>query len=85
MARKRFTVEQIINYMREADVFLAEGRTVGEGCRHIGVSEQSYYRWRRGYGGLKMDQAQPLRSPHNRIAPFSNLAGRVALKIGKVN
>tara|TARA_B100000405_G_scaffold31668_2_gene21994 strand:- start:651 stop:830 length:180 start_codon:yes stop_codon:yes gene_type:complete len=54
MARKRFSVEQIINHMREADVFLGQGRTVGEICRQIGISEQRYYRWRREYGGLKM-------------------------------
>ena len=52
MPRKRFTVEQIINHLREADVLLAQGRTVGEVCRRIGVSEQSYYRWRKEYGGL---------------------------------
>ncbi len=50
MPRKRFTVEQIINHLREADVLLAQGRTVGEVCRRIGVSEQSYYRWRKEYG-----------------------------------
>jgi transposase-like protein len=61
MARKRFLVEQIINHMREAGVFLAQGRTVGDVCRHIGISEQSYYRWRREYGGLKMDQARRLK------------------------
>ena len=43
MPRKRYSVEQIINHLREADVWLAQGRTVGEVCRHIGVSEQSYY------------------------------------------
>jgi len=61
MARKRFTVEQIINHLREADVWLAQGRTVGEVCRQIGISEQSYYRWRREYGGLKTDQARRLK------------------------
>jgi len=61
MPRKRFTVEQIINHIREADVLVAQGRTVGEICRRIGVSEQSYYRWRREYGGLKMDQARRLK------------------------
>ena len=55
MPKKRFSVEQIINHLREAEVFLARGQTVGEVCRHIGVSEQSYYRWRREYGGLKLD------------------------------
>jgi len=61
MPRKRFTVEQIINHLREADVLLAQGQTVGEVCRRIGVSEQSYYRWRREYGGLKVDQARRLK------------------------
>jgi len=61
MAKKRFTIEQIINHLREADVYLAQGRTVGEGCRQIGVSEQSYYRWRREYGGLKVYQARRLK------------------------
>jgi len=51
MPRKRFSVEQIINHLREADVLLAQGRTVGEVCRQIGMSEQTYYRWRKEYGG----------------------------------
>lgn len=61
MARKRFSVEQIINHLREAEVLLSQGKTVGEICRLIGVSEQSYYRWRREYGGLKVDQARRLK------------------------
>ena len=61
MSRKRFTVEQIISHLREAKVRLAQGRTVGDVCREIGVSEQSYYRWRKEYGGLKMDQARRLK------------------------
>ncbi len=61
MAKKRFTIEQIINHLREADVFLAQGETVGVVCRRIGVSEQSYYRWRREYGGLKVNQARRLK------------------------
>ena len=61
MPRKRFTVEQIINHLREADVLLAQGQTVGEVCRRIGVSEQSYYRWRKEYGGLKVNQARRLK------------------------
>jgi len=57
MAGKRFSVEQVINHLREADVLLAQGRSVGEVFRRIGVSEQSYYRWRKEYGGLKVGQA----------------------------
>ena len=58
MARKRYTTEQIIGLLREAEVRLSQGQTIGTVCRSVGVSEQSYYRWRREYGGLKLDQAK---------------------------
>ena len=61
MAKKRFSVEQIIGHLREAEVLLSQGMTVGEIFRRIGISEQSYYRWRREYGGLKVDQVRRLR------------------------
>jgi putative transposase len=61
MSRKRYTPEQIIGMLREAEVLLSQGRTTGEVCRQLGVSEQSYYRWRREYGGLKVDQAKRLK------------------------
>ena len=61
MSRKRYSVEQIINHLREAEALLVQGQRVGEICRRIGVSEQSYYRWRREYGGLKIDQARRLK------------------------
>ena len=61
MPRKRFSVEQIIHHLREADVLLAQGQTVGDVCRRIGVSEQSYYRWRKEYGGLKVEQVRRLK------------------------
>ena len=61
MARKRYTTEQIIGMLREAEVKLSQGETVGVICRGLGISEQSYYRWRRDYGGLKLDQAKKLK------------------------
>ena len=61
MPRKRYTAEQIIGLLRQAEVELAKGRTVGEVSRTIGVSEQSYYRWRNEYGGLKVVQARRLK------------------------
>ena len=61
MARKRYTTEQIIGLLREAEVRLGQGQAIGTICRGFGVSEQSYYRWRREYGGLKLDQAKRLR------------------------
>ena len=62
MARKRFTVEQIILKLREAEVSLAQGKAVGPVCKQMGVTEQTYYRWRKEYGGLKMDQAKRLKA-----------------------
>ena len=53
--------EQIISMLRETEVGLAQGQTVGQDCRSLGVSEQSYYRWRREYGGLRVDQAKRLK------------------------
>ncbi len=60
MSRKR-TPEQIIGYLREAEVRLSQGETVGAICRALGISEQSYYRWRREYGGLRVDHAKRLK------------------------
>lgn len=61
MSRKRYKPEQIINMLREAEVALSGGRTVGEVCRSLGVSEQSYYRWRSAYRGMKLEQVKRLK------------------------
>jgi transposase-like protein len=61
MKRKRFSVEQIIGKLREAEVLLSQGRTVKEISRGLGVTEQTYYRWRKEYGGLKVSQARRLK------------------------
>lgn len=61
MARKTFTTEQIIGMLREVEVRLSRGQTIGLICKGLGISEQSYYRWRRDYGGLKLDQAKGLK------------------------
>ena len=58
MRRKRNSAEEIVNKLREADVALAQGMTAVQASRKIGVSEQTYYRWRREYGGMKVDQAK---------------------------
>ncbi len=56
--RKRYSVEQIIRMLREAEVETAKGATVPRVCRKLGISENTCYRWRREYGGLKLDQAK---------------------------
>lgn len=58
MGRKRFQPEEIISKLREAEVLLAKGDTVGQVVRRLGITEQTYYRWRKEYGGLTVDQAK---------------------------
>ena len=58
MSRKRFKSEQIIRMLREAEVGLSQGMKVRDICRGLGISEQTYYRWRREYGGLKVSQVK---------------------------
>ena len=61
MARKGKTAEEIIGFLCEAEVRIAQGETAGKICRSAGISEQTYYKWRREYGGLKIDQAKRLK------------------------
>ena len=60
-ARKNYTAAQIINGLRRAEVGLANGKSMKEVIRDLGVSEQTYYRWRREYGGMKVSQARRLK------------------------
>ena len=79
MPRKRFTSEQIIGKLREAEVALAKGRTMPLVCKQIGVTEQRYYRWRREYGGLKIDQAKRLKELEKENARLKKLVADMAL------
>jgi len=61
MPRKSNTPEQIINKLREAEIQLSQGITIAVICKRIGVTEQTYYRWRKEYGGMRVDQARRLK------------------------
>jgi transposase-like protein len=61
MRKKKYAPEEIVAKLREAEVLIAQGRTVADAARQIGVTEQSYYRWRREYGGMRSDQAKRLK------------------------
>jgi transposase-like protein len=61
MARKRYTAEQIIGHLRKAEVLVGQGRGMEEVLREIGVTANTYYRWRKEYGGLGLDQARRLK------------------------
>jgi len=61
MKKKGFSAEQIIGKLREAEVLLGQGGTLGEVSRKLGITEQTYYRWRREYGGMRVEQARRLK------------------------
>ena len=61
MVRKGYTAEQIINKLREAEVLLSQGNTIGVVSKKIGVSDFTYYRWRKEYGGMRVEQAKRLK------------------------
>jgi len=62
MARKPYKVEKIIHNLREAEVLQSQGKTIAEVCKKLGVTEQTYYRWRKEYGGLRVNQAKRLKA-----------------------
>lgn len=61
MIKKRYGSEQIITKLREVEIMLSKGSTIGEASKRIGVTEQTYYRWRKQYGGMKVEQAKRLK------------------------
>ena len=79
MARKRYSAEQIIGYLREAKILLAKGSTTGQVCRKIGVTEQTYYRWRRDYGSLSVDQAKRLKEVEKENTRLRKLVADLSL------
>ena len=79
MPGKRMTAEQIIGVLRQAEVELAQGRTVGEICRGLGVYEASVYRWRSEYGGLKVDQARRLKDLERENARLKRAVAELTL------
>lgn len=61
MARKKFDAGQIIGHLRTIEVFQGKGKTAAEACREVGITEQTYYRWRKEYGGMQVSQARRLK------------------------
>ena len=73
MGRKRLSVEQIIQKLREAELELARGQTVPQVVKKLGVTEQTYYRWRKEYGGLRTDQAKRVKELEQENARLKRL------------
>jgi len=79
MVKKSYTPEQIITKLREAEILLNQGATVGEASRKIGVTEQTYYRWRKEYGGMRIEQAKRLKALEKENARLKKLVADISL------
>jgi putative transposase len=81
VSRKRHTPEQIIGKLREAEIVLSQGKTVPHACKQIGVTEQTYYRWRKEYGGIRVDQAKRLKRLEKENQRLKRLVANQALDL----
>jgi transposase-like protein len=79
MPMKRFTPEQIINKLREAEVELSRGKTVVQACKKLGITDQTYYRWRKEYGGIRVDQAKRLKELEKENARLKKVVADLTL------
>jgi len=79
MGRKHYTAEQIIGMLREAEVLQSQGMTIGEASRKLGISEQTYYRWRKEYGGMRVDQARRLKELEKENVRLKKLVADLSL------
>ena len=81
MARKQHSVEQIIRLLREVEVGLAMKLDVGAACKKAGITKQTYYRWRKTYGGLEINQAKRLKELEATCARLKNIVGEKEIDI----
>jgi transposase-like protein len=79
MVKKTFKAEDIINKLREAEVLTSQGKTVGEVCRALSICDQTYYRWRKEYGGMGMEQARRLKELEHENAQLRKVVADLTL------
>ena len=79
MKKKRYKAEQIVVMLREAEMQVAKGLDMAQVCRNLGISEQSYYRWRKEYGGLKLDQAKKMKGLEKENARLKKIVADLTL------
>lgn len=77
---KRYKPEQIVNLLREIEVLMTNGKTLQESCKQAGISDKSYYRWRRIYGGLKVDQARKFKEIEAENTRLKKLVAEISLR-----
>ena len=79
MPKKRFSAEQIVILLRQIEVLISQGKSAPIACRDAGISQQSYYRWRKEYGGLELDQARRLKDLEKENARLKRLVADLSL------
>ena len=77
--KRRHAAEEIVNKLRQAEVELSKGATISQACKSIGVTDQTYYRWRREYGGLKVSQAKRLKDLERENSRLKKLVADLSL------
>jgi putative transposase len=80
MPTKRYKPEQIVNLLRQIEVEIANGKTTPQACRETAITVQTYYRWRKEYGGLKLDQAKRLKDLEKENHRLKRLVAELALE-----
>ena len=80
MARRTFTAEQIVTKLRQIEVLMAQGRPAALACKEADISEQTYYRWRKEYGGLELDQAKRMKELERENARLKRLVADLSLE-----
>lgn len=81
MPKKRHSTEQVVRMLREAEVELSRGMTVRDVCKKLGITDQTYYRWRKEYGGLQVDQARRLKELEKENTRLKKLVAEKELDI----
>ena len=79
MAKRNYTAEQIISRLREVEVKISQGISAAEAIRSIGVSDQTYYRWRKEYGGMRTDQAKRMKEIEKENLRLKKLVAELSL------
>ncbi len=79
MPKKTFTSEQIINNLRQAEVMISQGNSISQTCKKIEISEQTYYRWRKEYGGMQVEQAKRLKELEKENARLKKAVAELTL------
>jgi putative transposase len=80
MAKRRYTAEEIVTVLRQVEVAIANGKATPHACRESGITEQTYYRWRKEYGGLKLEQAKRLKELERENSRLKRLVAELSLE-----